>query len=136
MSKTPAANSLRRDFRGRRWLIVGLRALHLVAIIALGALLLGAPAAATWPADAVAAAVLGSGLAMLAMDLLAHRQHLRTVAGLTALLKLGLVAILAFVPELWLFWTLVVLSAVVSHAPASFRHQVVIPADKRAEHLP
>ena len=126
MPKARAPDSLRHDFPGRRWVIVALRALHLVAVVVLGAQLLGAPAAAGWPAAGVAAVVLGSGLAMLGLDLLAHRQHLRTIAGLTALVKLLLVAILALAPALWLFWTLVVLSALVSHAPATFRHHVVI----------
>ena len=130
MPKARLADSLRHDFPGRRWVIVALRALHLVAVIALGALLLGAPGAPGWSAGSIAAAVLGSGLAMLALDLLSQRQHLRTVAGLTALLKLVLVAVLALAPALWLFWVLVVVSAVVSHAPATFRHRVVIPAER------
>jgi hypothetical protein len=136
MPKARLADSLRHDFPGRRWVIVALRALHLVAVIALGAQLLGAPAAAGWPAAGVAAVVLGSGLAMLGLDLLAHRQHLRTVAGLTALVKLLLVAILAAVPELLLFWVVVVLSAVVSHAPATLRHFVVLPAGVFGRHPP
>jgi hypothetical protein len=130
MPKSRAADRPRHDFPGRRWVIVVLRALHLVAVIALGALLLGAPGVAGWSAGSIAAAVLGSGLAMLALDLLSQRQHLRTVAGLTALLKLVLVAVLALAPALWLFWVLVVVSAVVSHAPATFRHRVVIPAER------
>jgi len=76
----------RGSFPGRRWLIVVLRALHLIAVIALGALLLGAPAAPGWSHGTVSGLVVATG------------------------------------PAPWLFWALVALSAVVSHAPASFRH--------------
>jgi hypothetical protein len=122
MTKTPAPTARRRDFPGRRWTIVMLRTLHLVAVIALGALLLGAPAQPAWPLGSVAGAALATGLAMFALDVIAERGHLRTVAGLSVLAKLLLVAGLAFHPAPWLFWTIAALSAVVSHAPASFRH--------------
>lgn len=127
--ETPDAGRFRRgDVPGRRWVMVALRTVHLVAVIALGALLLGAPALPGWSAAWVAGAVLGSGLAMLALDLLAHCDYLRTVAGITVLLKLLLAAILAIAPEPLWFWGAVVLSAVVSHAPARVRHLRVIPA--------
>lgn len=122
MTKTPAPTARRRDFPGRRWIIVMLRTLHLVAVIGLGALLLGAPAHPAWPFGLVAGAALGTGLTMLVLDMLADRHHLRSVAGLSVLVKIVLVAALAAYPEPWLFWTIAVLSAVVSHAPASFRH--------------
>lgn len=126
MTKTPAPTTRRRDFPGRRWIIVMLRTLHLVAVIALGALLLGAPAQPAWPPGAVAGAVSGTGLAMLALDMLADRRHLRSVAGLSVIVKVVLVAGLAAYPQPWLFWTIAALSAVVSHAPASFRHARVL----------
>jgi hypothetical protein len=122
MPQPPAPRSKHHDFPGRRWLIVILRGLHLVAVIALGALMLGAPSHPAWPFAAVANAVLISGLAMLVLDVFADRRHLRTVAGLTVLAKLGLVAALAFYPERWLFWAIVWLSAIVSHAPGRFRN--------------
>lgn len=106
--------------------MVALRTIHLVAVIALGALLLGAPAAPHWSAGTVAGAVLVSGLAMLVLDMLAHRRYLRTVAGLTGVLKLVLFAILAIAPEPLWFWATVVLSGVVSHAPARVRHRLLV----------
>ncbi len=126
MTKTPAPTTRRRDFPGRRWIIVMLRTLHLVAVIALGALLLGAPAPPAWPLGVVAGAASGTGLAMLALDMLADRHHLRSVAGLSVIVKVVLVAGLAAYPQPWLFWTIAALSAVVSHAPASFRHARVL----------
>jgi hypothetical protein len=122
MPKTPSPTTRCHDFPGRRWIIIVLRALHLVAVIALGALLLGAPAHPAWPIGTVASAVLTTGFAMLILDVAADRRHLRTVAGLTALAKLALVGGLALSPAPWLFWIVVAISAIVSHAPASFRH--------------
>ncbi|MBP2648455.1 MAG: putative rane protein [Gemmatimonadetes bacterium] len=116
----------RRDFRAKRWLSVMLRTWHLMSVIALGALLLGAAPLHGWPVGRVGGAVVVSGLAMLALDLYASQLYLRTVAGVTALLKLVLVAVLAFAPGPLLFWTVVALSTVVSHAPATFRHRVLI----------
>jgi hypothetical protein len=116
----------RREIRFRRWMSVGLRTLHLVSVIALGALVLGAAPLAGWPPGRVAGAVVISGLAMLALDVHASRLHLRTVAGLTGLGKLALVVALAYAPAPPLYWTIVVLSAVVSHAPATFRHRLVL----------
>ena len=110
--------------------MVALRTVHLVAVIALGALLLGAPASPAWSAGRVAGAVLVSGLAMLVLDLVTHRDHLRTVAGITVVLKLLLVAILAVAPEPLLFWATVVLSGVVSHAPARVRHLTLVPPSR------
>lgn len=103
-----------------------LRTWHLVSVIALGALLLGAAPPPGWPAGQVAASVVASGSAMLVLDLYATRRYLRTVAGLAALFKLALVAVLAFAPGPVLFWIVVAFSTVVSHAPATFRHRVLI----------
>jgi hypothetical protein len=114
----------RRDFPGRRWLSVVLRGLHLVAVIWLGAALLGAPAAR----DPVGAWwVFATGALLFALDLWNRPQHLRQWAGMSMLLKLALVTLMLAAPEaeLLLFWLLVIWSAVFSHAPASFRNAPV-----------
>jgi len=111
-----------RDFRGRRWLSVVLRGLHLVAVINLGAAVLGTPPSP--PTAVAAAAVLISGILVWALDLWHKPSHLVEGAGLGMLLKLALVAgmILAPSQSVPLFWIVVVWSAVFSHAPASFRN--------------
>lgn len=114
-----------RDFRGRRWLTVVLRGFHLVAVIWLGALLMGAEARV--PPGTAAVAVLVTGLLMFALDIWSRPRHLREMAGLGMILKLGMVAAMAAAPQ-WgtaLFWGVVVWSAVFSHAPASFRNAAV-----------
>jgi hypothetical protein len=118
-------DDLQRDFHGRRWLTVLLRSIHLVVVVWLGACLLDAPSSSTRLAHAW---VFASGAAMFALDIWHHPGHLRERAGATMLIKLALIAAMALVPdyELALFWMVLVLSAISSHAPASFRHTRVI----------
>jgi hypothetical protein len=111
-----------RELPGRRWLTVVLRTAHLAAVIWLGACLMAeTPAAALRLAHG---AVTLTGLAMFAVDLWCHPGHLRERAGAAMIVKLALIAAMAAAPSyaLALFWIVVVWSAVVSHAPASFRH--------------
>jgi len=125
-SDTPA----RRTMIWQRWLNVLLRGLHLVAVILLGAALLGAAV----PAGTSAGAVAATGLAMFVLDLWRKPWHLREVAGVAVLVKLGLVAWLAFDAglRLPLFWGIVAGSALFAHAPARFRHKILFgPADAR-----
>lgn len=112
----------------RRWINVLLRGLHLAAVIALGASLLGAPIAA----NSASWAVLASGTAMFAIDLWSNRNLLREAAGISMIVKLGLVALMAFDSpyRLALFWLIVAGTTFFSHAPARFRHARLIgPAD-------
>ena len=109
-----------RDFPGRRWLNLSLRTVHLSGIILLGAGLLGAGnvTAGAW-------LTLISGLAMFAGDVWANPAHLREVAGFGVLAKLLLVAVMVAHPSLALaiFWAVLVLSTLLSHAPGALRHR-------------
>ena len=109
-----------RDFPGRRWLNLSLRTLHLSGIVLLGAGLLGAGnvAAGAW-------LTLISGLAMFAGDGWANPAHLREVAGFGVLAKLALVAVMAAYPSgaLPMFWAILVISTLLSHAPGAIRHR-------------
>lgn len=109
-----------RDFPGRRWLNLSLRTVHLSGIVLLGAALLGAGEAAT-----AAWLTLISGLAMFAGDAWANPAHLREVAGFGVVAKLALVTIMVVHPPsaLPVFWAILVLSSVLSHAPGALRHR-------------
>jgi hypothetical protein len=102
----------------RRWLGIALRSAHLAGVTLLGATLLGAPV------PMAAALTLLSGLGLLAIELLDGRVALTELAGAVVLLKLVLVAAMWAWPAagLPLFWGLLLLSAVVSHAPKGLRH--------------
>ncbi|MDP2793130.1 MAG: hypothetical protein Q8O25_03450 [Sulfurisoma sp.] len=121
-------SSLPRPDLLRRWLSVLLRGLHLVAVIGLGAALLGAPAEHASGITRLAAAVAASGGAMFALDLWRKPRQLFEVAGVGVLAKLILVGSMIFdgAPRLTLFWIVVVWSALFSHAPATFRHARLI----------
>ena len=119
----------RRTFPGQRWLGVLLRGLHLVAVIVLGAALLGAPVSGDY-------AVLGlwsTGLAMLALDTWSKPSHLREASGFAVLVKLAIVGWMAVDAgsRAVLFWLVVVGSGVFAHAPAKFRHAVLIRSGQR-----
>jgi hypothetical protein len=107
-----------------RWINVILRGLHLVAVIFLGAALLGAPLATAQVAIAVAA----TGFAMFALDVWRKPRHLREAAGIAVLLKLVLVGWMVFdaAAQHVLFWLIVAVSAVSAHAPARFRHALLL----------
>lgn len=116
----------RRTFPGQRWLGVLLRGLHLVAVIVLGAALLGAPVAS----DQAVFGLWSTGLVMLALDTWSKPSHLREASGLSVLVKLVFVAWMAVDADsrAVLFWLVVIASAIFAHAPASLRHAVVIPS--------
>lgn len=103
-----------------RWLALAWRTVHLGAVVMLGAALLGAPVSSR----AAAWALLGSGLVMLAQDLYARRIALGELAGWVVLFKLLAVAWVAWQPAhgLAVFWGLLVLSSLSSHAPKHWRH--------------
>lgn len=111
-----------------RWINVVLRGLHLIAVIFLGAALLGASISTE---RAVPAVVL-TGVAMFVVDIFKKPGHLREVAGVAVLVKLILVAWMAADADARpaLFWLIVAASAVFAHAPARFRHAALFGPPK------
>jgi hypothetical protein len=105
----------------RRWLGIVLRSLHLVAVSLLalavhGLAVPGPLSAAGW--------VLVSGALLLSLELADGRLRLLELAGLLVLAKLALVALMVWRGE-WLtplFWGLLFVSAIGSHAPRRWRH--------------
>ena len=111
-----------RDFPGKRWVNLALRAIHLVGLVLLGAGLLGAGEISTG-----ATITFASGFAMFAIDTWANPAHLREVAGFGVLVKLLLVGLMAQQPAwgLTIFWIVLGLSTLLSHAPGNFRHRTL-----------
>lgn len=103
----------------RRWLGIALRGAHLAGVVLLGAGLLGAPVGV-----AGGVLTLASGAGLFASELADRRIALNELAGAVVLLKLVLVGAMAAWPAaaVPLFWALLGLSAVVSHAPKGLRH--------------
>ncbi|PKO87301.1 MAG: hypothetical protein CVU16_15960 [Betaproteobacteria bacterium HGW-Betaproteobacteria-10] len=109
-----------RDFPGKRWFNLALRTVHLAGLILLGAALLG-----VGNINSGGAVVFVSGLAMFIIDTWANPAHLREIAGFGVLLKLALVGLMTLAPTwaLSIFWFVLALSTLLSHAPANFRHR-------------
>jgi hypothetical protein len=105
-----------------RWLGIVMRALHLVAVVLLGAALLGAPRGVSqvW----VGSTLLATGALMFALEQWKTREHVFQLAGAGQVAKLALVAWMMLDPSraVALLWLIVVWSAVFAHAPAGFRH--------------
>jgi hypothetical protein len=112
-----------RGSEAERWLALALRTVHLAGVVALGAALLGAPLAR----GASGAVVLASGVLLFAQDLRARRIALGELAGAVVLLKLAAVAWSAWAEShaLVVFWGLLVLSSLSSHAPKRWRHRAL-----------
>lgn len=125
MARKPLKPSISPIDAWLRWINVILRGLHLVSVILLGAALLGAPVMLKTAALAVAT----TGLTMFALDLWRKPQLLREASGIAVLVKLALVVWMAWDAALQhiLFWLIVAGSAISAHAPARFRHAVLIP---------
>jgi hypothetical protein len=104
----------------RRWLGIVLRASHLAAVTMLGAELLGAPL----PRRPAAAVVLASGVALLIIEIMDARMRFNELAGFVALSKLAAVTWMVLDGEhaLPVFWVVLFVSALVSHAPRRVRH--------------
>lgn len=104
----------------RRWLSIALRSAHLASVVGFGAVLLGAPL----PPLRAGAAVLASGVALLALETADSRLRWNELAGLVSLAKLAVVAWIALDPAHapGLFWGVLCVSAVSSHAPRHWRH--------------
>jgi hypothetical protein len=111
-----------RDFPGRRWLVVFLRAGHIAGVVGVGAGLLGGAAV---PATGFVLLMVLSGVAMALLDAWSNSTWLAELAGVSLLVKFGLLgwflADAAARPVL--FWLILVFSVIFAHAPASFRHR-------------
>jgi hypothetical protein len=117
----PRSRDQVRNFPGRRTLNLTLRTAHIAGVVLLGAALLGAGT----PAAAGLWLTLLSGLGMLAGDLWANPAHLRELAGFAITVKIALLGLIAWQPA-WampLFWAILIVSVVLSHAPAAVRHR-------------
>ena len=128
----PPAN---RGFRGKRWLGIALRTAHLVGTAGAGAhFLYGAPAAAWLPYLWL---TLASGLVMTALEIWSNGFWLIQLRGVAVLAKLGLLGVAmhapAYAAPALVF--IVVISGVVSHAPARVRYWSVLHR-RRVDALP
>jgi hypothetical protein len=126
MSTTSTSDRTVRRLPGHwRWLGIGLRAVHLGAVVLLGATLLGA--SPRMPGSAIGAVLLATGIVLLALEWWKEPGLLRQFAGAATIAKLGMVLLMLLDPARAeaAFWLVVLWSVVFAHAPARFRHQQI-----------
>lgn len=115
-----------RFFPGQRWVNVALRGLHLLGVAGMGAafLLPGRIDSAWHPYLLV---TLSTGIAMSALDAWSDRMWLDQLSGQTMVAKLALLGIIPLWPAAGpvIFAAVILLSALISHAPARIRHYSV-----------
>lgn len=112
-----------RDFPGRGFVINLLRALHLVGVVGLGAAMLGVrPASETM---AFVGMLMAAGIAIAALDRWANPAYFSQVNGLAVLFKVLLLAAVGMLTGFTasLFWSVLVGSVLISHAPRLLRHR-------------
>lgn len=110
-----------RNFAGQRWLNIVLRALHLVGVSGIGGGFLFGLDETLW--SPYWYITLGSGIALSLLYLWSDGRWLFQLKGVVILFKLLLLAVAVAIPVLRaeLFLLVVVLSAVIAHAPGRVR---------------
>lgn len=119
---SPSGRS-RKPAEWRRWLGIGLRTAHLVCVVLLG-IHVATDHGHQGPAALAPGLTLATGVALALADRLDGRLFFRELAGAVVVLKLLAVAALARWPALGppVYWSLLVLSGLSSHAPKPWRH--------------
>jgi hypothetical protein len=110
-------------FPGQRWLNIGLRSLHLLGVAGMGAEFL-IPGAADDAWHIYGIMTVATGVGMMLLDLRSDPHWFDQTYGQAVILKLVLLGLMPVVPSAapLLFATVILLSALFSHAPARVRH--------------
>lgn len=114
--------SPQRAFTGQRWVRIGLRTAHLIAM----ALLVGSVAGGKAPLEAPYPfwATVATGVAFVALELFNTGVWLIQVKGLAVMVKALLLAAAAVAPDSALGWLIasIVIGGISSHMPGRFRY--------------
>jgi hypothetical protein len=113
----------RRNFAGRRLVVSLLRALHIAGLVGTGSAFLGAGNIVT--TSAFTFLLVASGIGIMVLDRWSDPAYLRQVNGLAMLAKLLALSVLVYIYGMNapLFWSVLVLSVLIAHAPARIRHR-------------
>lgn len=122
-----------REFFGKRWLNIALRTLHIIGMIGLGGFLFGADKSVWWPYMLL---LLVSGLGLMSLYVVSNGIFFIQLRGIAIMLKLVLLAMIPLteISALGLLVAVIVLSAVISHAPGDIRYFSVLHG-RRIERL-
>lgn len=123
-----------RFFPGQRWVSISLRSLHLVGVAGMGAgLLTAGPQGASQQIYLIL--TLATGVAMTVLYIWSDSHWLRQLCGQSVLVKLLLIALMPAWPAAApvLFVLTILISGLISHAPAWVRHFEPIRRRRSAE---
>lgn len=114
-----------RFFPGQRWVDICLRTLHLIGLSGAGYGFFGAGDSFNWHSFLLLTVT--SGTAMMLISIWSNGIWLLQLRGQTILLKLALLGLILIQPHYHaeLFITVIVLSGLISHAPANTRYYSV-----------
>lgn len=125
-SLPPKKLSLLGDFKGKRWLKISLRTLHILSISGVAGGILFEVPLSSWVWYWYAA--VSTGILMVAIDALSNFLWLVQIRGIVIYIKLALLMLLGgnmLVNQLVLV-SIIIMSAVISHAPGDIRYYSVI----------
>ena len=111
-----------RGFKGKRWLDISLRSIHLMGLLGVAGGFIFHVEESIWLPYFVITLI--SGFAMVMLSLWTHGKWLLQNRGLAIIFKLFLFIIIPVTPgyETFLLLSIVLISGVSSHAPAKFRY--------------
>lgn len=112
----------KRDFRGKRWLKILLRTLHLIGIAGVGGGILLNIEPTLW--SIYLQLTIFSGCAYLLLEFWTNGIFLLQLRGLSILLKLGLLYGMYIWPDyaITILILIIIISSVISHAPGNLRY--------------
>lgn len=122
----PRKLSLLGDFKGKRWLKIALRTLHIFSVVGVGGAILFDVPFSQWVWYWYAA--VATGVAMVTIDALSNFLWLVQIRGIVIYVKLSLLMLLGsnmLVNQLVLI-AIVLMSAVISHAPGDIRYYSIV----------
>ena len=110
-----------RAFPGQRWLSISLRTLHLIGLAGVGAGFLFQLAFTHWQAYLML--IVLTGLAMVVLEIWSNGIWLLQLRGLATMIKLLLLSITLLIGlDTYILITVIIISAVLSHAPGKVRY--------------
>ncbi len=111
-----------RDFKGKRWIKITLRTVHIIGIAGIAGSFLSDALTDRWPIYLHLTIL--SGIAMVLLDIWANGIWLLQMRGMVILLKIALFSLLFISNEYAgpIFITIITISALIAHAPSDVRY--------------
>ncbi len=119
-----------RSFRGKRWTNICLRTIHLIGVAGVGGGFFYAAPREDWLPFLILTVM--SGSLLLLLEIYSNAICLIQLRGVATMLKLLLIT-MVFVtgPAAWIIVPVIIISGVISHAPANVRYYSVLHGERK-----